>query len=273
MSIAQIPIDGQRYECGVGYIAIPSDLERDAYIRSCFKQNRVSIKTKDGGFINRVPIGKNCINLIEFPLTTLESGSPVVWINEPVHNQPIIVEVLNKDDEYFDLTEYQSKFIRKYKNNLVEIVSSPKSGYIGMTVDSEEDSEIYLNIYNKNRVGKLNITVQGDVNIHTEGIVTFEQNGAFITETVDIDGSGVSTKFTQTEEEQVFEGNRFRLNEGSQAMLLGDMTRQFLDNFVEEVGRSTVTTSLGQMPLLNAIQIKALKLKTEVLLSKIGYLD
>jgi len=273
MSVAQTQIEGERFNCGIGFIAIPSDIDREVYIRSCYKQNRVSIKTRDGGFINRVPVGKNCINLIEFPLTFKDSGSPVVWVNEPNHNQPIIIEVLNKDEEYFDLVEHQSRFIRKYKNNLVEIVSSPKNSYIGITVDSEDDSEIYLNVYNKNKTGKLNITVQGDVNISTEGIVNFEQNIAFVSETTNDEDTTKTCRFTQTDEEQVFEGKIFRLNSGSESMLLGNMTKKFLDSFIDEVAKSTVTTALGQMPLLNSLQIKTLKNRTEELLSEVGFLE
>jgi hypothetical protein len=46
-----------------------------------------------------------------------------------------------------------------------------------------------------------------------------------------------------------------------------------MKNFIQEVGNSTVTTSLGQMPLLNSEAIIKYKEQVDSLLSSIGFID
>ncbi len=46
-----------------------------------------------------------------------------------------------------------------------------------------------------------------------------------------------------------------------------------MKSFIAEVGRSTVTTDIGQMPLLNAEQINSYQDQVDELLSTVGFID
>jgi hypothetical protein len=54
----------------------------------------------------------------------------------------------------------------------------------------------------------------------------------------------------------------------SEPLILGNSWKDFMDSFIEEIGKSTVSTGIGQMPLLNAANILKFKLQLEKLLSK-----
>lgn len=65
------------------------------------------------------------------------------------------------------------------------------------------------------------------------------------------------------------------INEGSQAMVLGDKLKDLLDSFIDKVSDAVILTPTGPGSIdpSSKVQIKALKLKTKFLLSKVGFLD
>jgi len=58
-----------------------------------------------------------------------------------------------------------------------------------------------------------------------------------------------------------------RCYEGEEPMVLGSKLETLLNNLIEEISSSTVSTSLGQMPLLNATSIAKLKKDVKGILS------
>jgi hypothetical protein len=55
--------------------------------------------------------------------------------------------------------------------------------------------------------------------------------------------------------------------------MLGTKTAIFLKDAIEEIGNSTITTMLGQMPLLNSAKILSLQKRVDELLSEVGFIN
>lgn len=270
------PIQGYNQSVGIGYIALPSDIPRAEYISLCYKNSSVCIKCEDGSFYNRVPIDSVILNFIEFPFEVKDLGSPIVFINEPLKNQLIVIGVLNKVEDMQDNIEGQFKFKKKFGNSYVEIVGSAKGEYIGLTVDGQDKGEVYINVSNDTSTAKLNVEVLGDIFLKVSNNINLISHDKITLETLsnsDKDKEDSRAAFEQTKDENHFEAEKFTINSGEEAMLRGDRVKQFLDDFIDEVSKIKVATSIGLQPIVNKAQILAFKQKTKDLLSEVAFLE
>jgi hypothetical protein len=273
MNLGQQPIAGYKWAAGIAYVAIPRDLDRATYITECYKQGLISIRTEDGGFYNRVPVSLWAFNFIEFPEKEDENGSTVAYINEPIHNQPMVIAIVNKNDELVDLVEHQFKLKRKYKDNFVEIVGSAKGGYLGINVDAENDAEVFINVVNKNKTAKLDISIDGEIITHTTGDATHTRYGEYTNETIEENDESQSAYHKQTTSSNEFKNDNFKINEGSDPMTLGNKLKSLLDDFFDELYKSTVPTQMGLQYLTNRELLHKYKDRTDEFLSEISFTD
>ena len=74
-------IENYNYPVGFGYITIPYDVDRDLYIKTCYRKERVAIQLDDGGgIIRNCYVGKTAMQNIEFPENFDKLGSGVFFI-------------------------------------------------------------------------------------------------------------------------------------------------------------------------------------------------
>lgn len=300
-SVGMTPMPGHQWPVGVAYVAIPSDIERDVYIRECYMTNKISVWTEDGSFFSKAPCNIDLFNWIEFPDSFDEFGSAVVYVTEPIHKQPIIIARLPKIDELGDLQEHQFKMRRRLGSKMVEISGSPKSNSLNLVVDSKSESgSINIVLENDNDNGEVNLSVAGDLSIEVVGdteilqgerllIKTSEgKDGEYSSYTQTKEGhkfegrelaiktsegeDGESSSYKQSTRGHEFEGEKFVVNKGEEPMVLGNKVVSFLSKFIDEVANIKTTTQLGPMPILNIAQVMALKSELKDILSDQGFL-
>ena len=99
----------QSYSCGIGWIAVPSGVTRAEYVQTVLRTGMVNIITKDGAIINQAHIDKSILNLIKFPASYQELGSAIVWLNIPVMNRYVIINMLQSPEggSIYEETEYE----------------------------------------------------------------------------------------------------------------------------------------------------------------------
>lgn len=261
------------YFGGKGYIGVPSDIEREDYIKDCYANNWVSMWTEKGGFHNRVPISPEVLNFITFPEDEKGIGSPVMYLLEQEHNKPTIVARYISANELGDNRENQFKFSRKLGDKSVEIIGSSEDGHLTIAVDSDDDEgQFFIRLLSKNENCNLKIEVQGNVSSIVQGNVELTQYGIYTNKTFDEDESN-SAEHIQTATENKFNQKKFYLNDGDEPMMLGNKTNDFLDKFITEISNITTTTMLGQMPILNKAQVLLLKKQLKPLLSQKAFID
>ena len=275
MSFGVEPIPGFNYPAGIGYIALPVDIDRSEYVKICLMTSTVSIRTEDGGFINRVPIGQLALNLIEFPEKPEQLGSPVVYVNEPIKNQLMIVDVYSQGESVQDLVEGQFKFKKRFGSSYVEISGSAKSKYIGITVNSESKGEFYVNVMNKNRDAKMRLEVSGDCDVvayKNTNITSYGKNT--LSSKSDKDDNKSST-FTQSSDETEFVTDKFKINKGDQAMVKGDKLKDLLSSFFDDLSSAQIVTPQGNGNFLPdfVTKIQSYKTRLEQILSEKSFLE
>jgi hypothetical protein len=264
-------IPGYKYSVGIAYIAMPSDLERETYIRDCYKNCFVSIKTEDGGFLNRIAINPETMNFIDFPTEAGKLGSAVVYVVDDLYQQPHIIGRIQSPDELGDGREHGFKFRRALDGGFVEVSGSGKDRSINLLVDGEEQKgSVNIHIFNKNQDCELKVDVTGDVNVVASGVVTATSHKGVIIQTL---GEGDSTRFEQTDTEHKFTSQKVIVNDGEDPMVLGNELKTFLENLIDEIGAITTVTALGLQPIVNKVKVTALKDKLNTILSKEGFLN
>lgn len=171
--ISQRSVGGRRNPVGIGYVAIPKDIDRDLYVENCFRNGYIAIQTDWGEFFDKVKIDKVAIQNITFPLDSNNLGSLVVWVNYPKHNQPIIVGVISKNDEFLNIVEHQFLLSKESGGTIVEISGDADQGIIFVNINEKSSGGIFtLNVRNQEGSAKINLHVDGDFNIEAGKKIT-----------------------------------------------------------------------------------------------------
>lgn len=170
--VKRYDIPNSSYPVGFGYITIPFDVDREKYVQTCLRKERVAIQLDDGGgVIKNCYVSKNILQQIYFPLKDTELGSAVAFIVPKFYNIPIIVGVISKADETQLLDEYSFKKVVGDDESKVVIEGKGKTGELFLNVESdyENGGSIYINLRSKNSTSKFNVNCFGDINIYSEG--------------------------------------------------------------------------------------------------------
>lgn len=269
-NIGKIPFNDKKWSAGIAYVTIPSDIDRNTFISNCFKNGVIMLKTENGSVFKNVPCSVESFNYLYWPLAKFGYGSAVCYVTSEEHQQPIIVSILNKPNEIIDLNEDEWKIGRKFNSSNVEIRGSAKEGFLNITLQGSENSDLNIKIVNANNNSNFNIEVDGKFELLTSDNVTINSKS----QNKLIAGNEKQfTEITQTDTEVNINSDKFYINEGKEQMVLGNKLKKLFDDFIDEVASTTVTTSLGQMPILNSLQVAAFKTKTNEILSQISYTD
>ncbi|MBC7948985.1 MAG: hypothetical protein H7Y42_13960 [Chitinophagaceae bacterium] len=274
------PIHAKVWSAGIAFVIIPSDVDRAEYIAECFRTSTVSIFSEHNGYSNRVQIDLFSLNFVNFPTETNEFGSAVAFTIEPVSKRPFITGIFFKDDQISQLKEHQFRFRRELDGNIVELMGSPQDGFLGFNVKAVNGGEVAISVESDDDSGKLNVTIDGDINLQALGNTTIKQFNKLSIVTVDRDNENELSIFEQNSTQHEFfdkehkvNTQKFSINNGQEPLILGKVWKKFMDDCIDEIGKSTVLTPLGQMPLLNKAQIIAFKEKTSSMLSEIGFIN
>lgn len=261
------------YTIGFAYIALPNDIEREVYISDCYKNSWVSLIMEDGGFFNRVPISPEILSFIRFPLKPQEVGTPVLFGTDEIYKQPTVLTRLQERSELGDSKEHQFKFKRKYDDQLVEISGSAKTGQLNFIVNgATKPAKINVSVMSDKNDSELNLDVAGNVNVKATGSISLSPQKTFNSTTIDPESENQTT-FEQTSTEHHFENKKLIINKGDDPLVLGNELKSFLGDFIDEVSKIKIATSIGLQPIVNKVQVIALKKKLNTFLSKVMFTD
>lgn len=110
---------GSRNSAGVGYLMIPIDIDRELWIKSCYRKGQVSLLNENER-IDNVVIGKHIFQELEFPSTPQELGTKLVWVS--TIKNVVAIAVINKNNEIIELVNDKTFSIIK-KNIKFSIIT------------------------------------------------------------------------------------------------------------------------------------------------------
>lgn len=160
-------MQGENPSVGIGYLALPSDVDRRAYIDLCLRTSTICMRCEDGSFYTRIPITSSVVDKLEFPETIGQLGSALLFINEPIKNIPIVIDTISLPDYLPNIKEGEFKTKREWGESYAEISGSAKEERITLLLNSKNKGAVNINIISKTESGKLSVDIQGDVDIVT----------------------------------------------------------------------------------------------------------
>ena len=274
-SVGKQGLSGKGNGIGVGYIAIPSDIDREKYVKESLRTGKVCIFTNYMEFIKNVRIGKITSQFIEFPDKVDELGSMVCWIKEPFHNQPIIIDVYKSLDEVDSQEENSFEFFKQTDDASVNIAGKAKDGSIGIDIDSEleEGGKLNISVLNGNENAEVNVFTKGTINLESVGKINAKTTDEYNIE-VSEPNSDDKTTIQATKSETVIKSPKIVHNEGKEAMVLGEtLKKDILDELIDVLINTKVPTSIGLQSFITIPQLQKLKQKTQTILSKKSNLE
>lgn len=189
-------ISNNNFSTARGYIYIPDDVDRDTFVKTAFRTERVSVLLEDSGaLVNEVYIDKSVLQEIYFPTEYQAMGSCVSCINIFPQNEFIIVGVLSKSDDSQFLDEYEFRKERRSETGLVSISGKGKNGELYVNIDSKNSNggKLIVNIRNTENSGEMQLNIKGDVNVYTEGNISLKATESISTTIVNHDTKKEST--------------------------------------------------------------------------------
>lgn len=153
---------------GVGYVIIPLGIDPDIYMEDAIRSGRISMYGGLGhGNFHKVAVDREVLQRISFPKKVGEYGSPVVWVNIPKHNSPVVIATLKHDDDFHQLRRFQKRITKVDENgNSIDVDMNPSNAQLIITVDANENDktpEMILKINGIDNNGRFILEVQGNI--------------------------------------------------------------------------------------------------------------
>lgn len=280
---------------GVGFVVVPSDIDREQYINDCYRTNTLTINGGKGyGYFSGVHADINVMQNITFPTDEENRGTAVVWVKDGISQLPVIVGVLRKQNEYYSLAENQFRLKRQNgdKTKFVELfIDGDESCFdIVLVGDEETPAELNVKLGSKNKDSILNISSDNELNISSEKKVKIGTNQKIEVEISDKGetktsivyelGLGLVYKDEFENEITCKDGQvdviskKINHNSGKEPMVLGNTLVDLMKQLINAINSITVPTPQGMSGTpLNFSTFNKISSDLEKTLSKISNLD
>lgn len=182
---------GSLFDSGTAYVSIPSNIDRDKFIKRCMRTQTLFIRGESGEAFRNVICPKYLLKEIIFPIESNKRGSLVAWVKQPKHNIPIVVAAYELKDGFSDIEEE-----RQFRNiktsssgNVVDIDGRADKATLDISVSSAENGKgkIKLRVVNPNQTAELEVYVKGQASIFADKKVKLSTNEEFLVELRDAD--------------------------------------------------------------------------------------
>lgn len=167
--VSRIGQEDAPYSTGFGFIVIPPGVERDVFVETCYRKERITIATDNGAVINDCYVLSEVLQKINFPRKLKERGSSVCFISCKFQNKPIIIGVLNSDDSSNLLEENMYRIRKRMGDTEIVIQLDPNKNNLVIGLTSKEDKEGRIFITSKgSEKSEINIVSSGKVNVKAD---------------------------------------------------------------------------------------------------------
>lgn len=278
---------------GVGFVVVPSEVDRVQYINDCYRTNTLTINGGKGyGYFSGVHADINVMQNIHFPTDEENRGTPVVWVKDAISQLPVIVGVLRKQNEYYSLNENQWRLKRGTETRNVEIFVDGTTAGLDITVlgDKDEPANIDIKLTSENKDSVLNVVSDNEINITGEkavNVTTNQKATLRVTEKGEDKMSlsyelGIGLKYKDEFENEITAkdgqvdiiSKKINHNSGKEPMVLGDTLATLLDEMLKAIQAITVISPVGQTSVpVNISDFAAIQAKLNTIKSKISNIE
>ena len=253
-------------------IILPEDVDRNDYVNDRLTRGVVDLFSQRTGVIRNVRVGMTCLPYIKFPRTPNEMGSEVTYTQLAGSNEFLVTDVLKEAEDIPDIREDSDMLGDRdctisidVKNRVISIfgkqIKTSMTGAGAVDAISIPDGDMIRTAMNHA------ITVMSSFMIT---LIKSETDKL----TLRIDDTGLyyldynGNKINIDENKLELIGNKLvTIGDGNEVAMLGNVTKQLLSDFIDQVSAITTITAIGTMPIINKAQVEALKKNLDNILS------
>jgi hypothetical protein len=249
---------GVNNQSGMGYVIIPKDVDRTAFVEMCYRTRTIFMVMLDGRYFEKVKVSDNIMSYLEFPDEPDGLGSTVVWITEKIYRFPIVVGVIPKPDTMGDLGEYQWTIGRSSGENDSNISGNADVGVMVLDVTAAGEGQIKISSDDLLQMQARRAQLEGGL----VDLVVREE----VKTTVQEPGEDKKAEFGYKLGEGYDYEDEFGTHVNVDSKILvengdGYSVKDLLDDIITEISSITVATALGTQAILNKVQVEQLKQK------------
>ena len=219
----------------IGYVIIPTNVDRDEFVEHCFAAEQISIAAAGGkAIIHNCYIDKFTLQQITFPKTSDELGDAVIYNLNGFDNKPIIVGVLSRESQTQMLEEGEFKLERTFGEKIVSINGRAKTGVLNINIsDIEDGADFVININGSG--SKFTLNVEGEAVIYSDDKTSLISSNEIQLKSINNDDESVSTVTVLHDEIIIYPNKVLKIGEGKEPILLGDETVKQLQKELKAV--------------------------------------
>lgn len=224
---------------GLGYIGVPFGVDRNKFVKSCYRREKVHVILDQGGtMVKNCYIDSNVLQRIKFPSTSKELGSQIVFVRERFNAIPFVIATVTRTRERVVSDEESFSIQRQINGGLLSIVGSG-DGKLLINLENTTASSVVLNIGGDNSTldvnndGKTTINSSDDITINssTKIVKNYLNQSGDIQSSITIDENGLLYEDDKGNKLTVdYTNNKIIHNTGSEPIPLGNTLQEELNN-------------------------------------------
>lgn len=190
-------------QIGYGYVYIPMGIDRDEFVKTCYRKSRISIMLdQGGGVINECYITQEVLNNVVFPDFNGLTGTPIVFVTDDFNTKPIIVGTLREPDNFNVREDGEIVHEVSYGNTIISISGSAKEGNLGISVSGETPNRIFISCVGGGE-SKIDIEADNAVSIKANSKVDVTAYEELSVKMKDVDSEIISELFADKDSLQL----------------------------------------------------------------------
>ena len=130
-------------QVGLAYIVVPFGVDRNDFVQSCYRKERVHVAVERGSIVKNCYIDSSVLQRIKFPDDSTKLGSQVVFVMEKFRKVPFVVATVTRNMERVISDEETINIQRSLNGGNLSIVGKG-DGTLLINLESSDYSKLIL---------------------------------------------------------------------------------------------------------------------------------
>ena len=263
-------------QVGLAYIVVPFGVDRNDFVQSCYRKERVHIAVERGSIVKNCYIDSSVLQRIKFPDNSTKLGSQVVFVMEKFRKVPFVIATVTRNMERVISDEETINIQRSLNGGNLSIVGKG-DGTLLINLESSDYSKLIIHATGENSVidvnsdGLITLNAKDDVTINSSKTIVknFLNDQGLVEKSLTLDDTGMKYQDDKGNKFSIdYDSNKIIHNEGSQPIPLGTELKDQLDKlnkkfnkFLDTYLNTPVVPSDGGKAVQTAVQIATSTLK------------
>ena len=257
-------------QVGLAYIVVPFGIDRDNFVQSCYRKERVHIAVERGSIVKNCYIDSSVLQRIKFPDDSTKLGSQVVFVMEKFRKVPFVIATVTRNMERVISDEETINIQRSLNGGNLSIVGKG-DGTLLINLESSDYSKLIIHTTGENSVidvnsdGLITLNAKDDVTINSSKTIVknFLNDQGLVEKSLILDDTGLKYQDDKGNKFSIdYDSNKIIHNEGSQPIPLGTELKDQLDKlnkkfnkFLDTYLNTPVVPSDGGLAVQTAVKI------------------